>query len=1077
MKKRKLSLPSPNFIPNQKYLHPAGEGINAEWAHDNEYKGTGVYFVDIEKAWFEDNNDPAAFSLIPHLNLPHWDDFDFIGTQRRDWDSIYHGTAVLGILFGKSSVTNDVSGIASGVMDSPNHVKLVSDYYERTLTTIADPATVKDYGDVSAILGDRITTNMILNDFVNFNQTPEYNDKFVNFQQKFLAEVNFMLPNNDPNLNYLLVATPRWGSGSLTSTIGNDIWKVGNDVHLNTTGPTPTLSHYDLRDKLQNLHPDSGSPYSVQPGTVILIERALDELPVETDPEIRNEIKNLVDRDVIVIEPIGNDRRNITADWPKDADDNLEEPYGILVGASEYDDVSRTHSRWIGATKGSNFIPTHIDCFALGAGVFTTVPDSGILLDSQGQPAYPGNMIPHTDLAGIEYGDFTGGFGGTSSASAIIAGAALVLQSRYHQMFFEYDAAGVPQYMNQSLMRTMLTNPNTSTQTIADQHIGVMPDLQKILQPIHVVLVLDVSGSMRSTGFFSKDPTIPNNHTKLDAAIEAATCFTALLQSTEDLGYTPAHKVGLVTFNSLAQDVVPIDDLTTAHRADLDTEIRALNAGGSTSIGEGVNAAQNQLVGLADSVFNPPSILLMTDGKQNTGLEYTETNLVNALNLSKTRINIVGFGSTASIDTPSLTSYAEDHFGRYAHAASLMSLTEEFVKMFGNIFDMVPVSDPEFIIKSNENSVTPMSVDICDETNLIVVLGWETFDLGLELSLQSPDGNTIDATTSGVKTSSGRSWTMLKFPLPINEQQSGKWNITVNRTISSPKNDENFFISVLGSGKFKLMINKSSKKIYTGDELVPEITLRGSNGTTFPVTSTVSVKLPNSSVGTILTKCGLDKPISIENDVLDPRSSTVFNLEKKQGKPLISYRDFECPLDAKKPNMFGKVFGQTIEKMTTVDGNIKFLTRLSFENGCKYNREISWSAHIEVGIDPSHTKLENKLLKKLTNGKKQFHSTFLPCDKYGNFLGPGMIDSLSISIPKNKEGTPLGILGELTDNNDGTYSQDITWDDNSKPHLILTQTDRDPIILKPRENWHKWICVGAVIGIVAAVSAYLITLL
>jgi hypothetical protein len=113
----------------------------------------------------------------------------------------------------------------------------------------------------------------------------------------------------------------------------------------------------------------------------------------------------------------------------------------ILIGAaSDSVTTSGTH----GKTRSSNY-GSRVDCYAWGNHVFTTDPFQ---------------TPPYRD-----------DFSGTSSASAIIAGAAIAIQSIV-------EASGKPR-LSPGEMRDILSNPSNGTGS--RNKIGIMPDLKTII--------------------------------------------------------------------------------------------------------------------------------------------------------------------------------------------------------------------------------------------------------------------------------------------------------------------------------------------------------------------------------------------------------------------------------------------------------------------------------------------------------------------------------------------------------------------------------------------------------------------
>ena len=168
--------------------------------------------------------------------------------------------------------------------------------------------------------------------------------------------------------------------------------------------------------------------------------------PSEGQMAVRNAIRAGVALGIVVVEAAGNGGNNL--DEYVDASGNRilnqagEDPdnsCAILVGAAS---AALPHSR----VRSSNF-GKRVNCYAWGESVNT--------LDAE-EPL------------------FTANFSGTSSASAIVAGAALVIQGIAKKKFGRcYEPRE---------LRSILSNQGTPSGNPATDRIGVMPDLCKIIQ-------------------------------------------------------------------------------------------------------------------------------------------------------------------------------------------------------------------------------------------------------------------------------------------------------------------------------------------------------------------------------------------------------------------------------------------------------------------------------------------------------------------------------------------------------------------------------------------------------------------
>lgn len=192
-------------------------------------------------------------------------------------------------------------------------------------------------------------------------------------------------------------------------------------------------------------------------GDILLLEAQYTERtpphkhwPVEVRPVTFDVIELATAKGIIVIEAAGNGsffdnignnldeytRRNNKRILDRTSRD-FKDSGAIVVAAASNSDAH-------GKMRSSNY-GNRIDCFAWGTGVYTT---------GDTRTSYETN------------------FNGTSSASAIIAGAALAVQSIM-------EASGQPR-LTPAQMRTFLSDEQNGTSS--RNIIGVMPDLKKIIQ-------------------------------------------------------------------------------------------------------------------------------------------------------------------------------------------------------------------------------------------------------------------------------------------------------------------------------------------------------------------------------------------------------------------------------------------------------------------------------------------------------------------------------------------------------------------------------------------------------------------
>lgn len=172
------------------------------------------------------------------------------------------------------------------------------------------------------------------------------------------------------------------------------------------------------------------------------------ELPTETDQGDLDAIVLARDLGTVVVEAGGNGNRTLDT-WSDPATGRTfaTDSGAVVVGASASAGAGGGHPRWTTAVSGSTW-GARIDCHAWGEGVATATVVAGA----------PG---------------YTSGFGGTSSASAIVAGVAAVVQAMHVERWGFPLAPGVLRH----LLRTVGTPQSPAG---AAEPIGVQPDLEAL---------------------------------------------------------------------------------------------------------------------------------------------------------------------------------------------------------------------------------------------------------------------------------------------------------------------------------------------------------------------------------------------------------------------------------------------------------------------------------------------------------------------------------------------------------------------------------------------------------------------
>ena len=529
----------------------------------------------------------------------------------------------------------------------------------------------------------------------------------------------------------------------------------------------------------------------------------------------------------------------------------------------------------------------------------------------------------------------------------------------------------------------------------------------------------------------------------------AASLFVQLVRA------NAGNRVGLVSFSTSAS--TPIDfglqDVTVANKATLigpspynTGKIGALLASGATCLGGGMNAAYAQL-GAGNTSRH---VLLLTDGLQNMPPMADPDDASPA----GVVVNAIGYGTPASLDGTLLTAMAANHLspsgqhGQYVLADSNLKLQKFFSLAFGNIFEAGLLMDPEFTLPAGQQAAAPIPFNVCEEETITAVVGWDHRDTPLRIELVTPLGAVLGEGSPGVEASSSPTWTFLRVALPQGGERNGTWQARVFRPgeqtgAASRSREVRYFINVVANGGAVLRRMPDRRTYYTGDSINPLVGLQyQAGGLPGNAELKLTVSRPDGSVGTLLSRERLGSGITLDGDSIPPRQATLQAIEAKTGKPAVFYSLHDFPMfddiaTTGSPEPAG-VFGNELRDLLTVEGHYTFHVKASYGDGCTATRELMWSIDVNVGIDPAHSEISVG-----EAGGKTF-ITIIPRDRFGNHLGPGAADRISIS---SAVGTTLD--GDVRDNGDGSYTVHGHWDPESTagPGMVLGQPGRGVVVL------------------------------
>jgi len=262
-----------------------------------------------------------------------------------------------------------------------------------------------------------------------------------------------------------------------------------------------------------------------------------------------------------------------------------------------------------------------------------------------------------------------------------------------------------------------------------------------------------------------------------------------------------------------------------------------------------------------------------------------------------------------------------------------------------------------------------------------------------------------------------------------------------------------YFINVIATGGPIMSRMPDNRRRYTGDTINPLVIVRYSNGG-WPEDMNIMLTItrPNASVGNALSAAGLKPPGLVDGDIIPARQATMKSIEASTGNPVAKYVDTTIAL-SDEPGIntsfeSGGLFGRPLPDLLNVEGNYTFHAKARYTQDCTGTRELVWSIHVDIGIDPGKTTVTTTPLGEGPDGGHCARMTFTPRDKYGNMLGPGRLDGFKIVAQPGS--TPSSTVHDLAN---GSYEVDVCSDPGSvSPPLIgIAQPGRDTVVVRPPE--------------------------
>jgi hypothetical protein len=577
---------------------------------------------------------------------------------------------------------------------------------------------------------------------------------------------------------------------------------------------------------------------------------------------------------------------------------------------------------------------------------------------------------------------------------------------------------------------------------------------------IDVIQVLDRSGSMG--GMVAAGSV----DTKIEKLRDASSLFVSIMNP--DLN----NRLGLVLFN---QDVVPFAPVDQAGLSVLDGP-RAnhlinntitpskITSGGTTSIGDGLRQAMNDFLSATPEPEHSRSILLVTDGKENTPemIATVKPDLI----ANDITVYVLGLGYGAGVDEARLVDLVEATQGTYRITSDNLIFQKLFIEALAGAVDWSVISDPVGTISRGLVHMIPVVVQP-DELGVTFTAYWEGPDNAIDCELVTPSGKTItgDSRYSSVRYGKHESYIYYHVDFPLVGELAGDWDgewkmkLTGNNTI-----DRNvpvrYSTSCFAESGPELEVMFDRLKNLTGDYIQLEAKLTRGEAPVTGATIKVSGDIPNVGAGNVLHDGVvnwdmLHQPVVVGGDTLsliDRKLQLLSNGGKTDVLPrdsatIVLYDDGLHGDRLSGDGIYANKFSDT-----RIQGSYTFrFVASGIPSGGGKTSTCEWTKSFfnEVKIDPAYSTFK---LDKSSVGPSgvTFDVDVTMRDQFGNYMGPG--HEVRAKIPSQGPGTGI----RLDDLIDGTYSGKVFLSNiefNAGTPVEITVDGKEFTRLKTMRRW------------------------
>ncbi len=335
---------------------------------------------------------------------------------------------------------------------------------------------------------------------------------------------------------------------------------------------------------------------------------------------------------------------------------------------------------------------------------------------------------------------------------------------------------------------------------------------------IDIVSIIDRSGSMGWYGY-------------IDSAKNAAKQFIDLMSN--------GDQIGVVSFSDNARVDFSLSLITSINvKEQAKSAIDFLYAGGTTSVGDGLQTGQDQLTshGIPE---HPWAMILLSDGYENTPAWVAD---VLPTVPEKTDIYTIALGSYS--DEGLLQDIATETGGQYYFSPGSQELQEIYSLIGGQIAGEQTITSKSGTVNEGETNIETVIIDSLVSLVRFLV-SWSGSDI--DLTLTDPNGLVIDPNVASTDPDISFTSSSTYEYYAIDSPNSGEWRMNIEG-VDTPWGGENYTARVTGKSNLTLSTYFGKDRYETGQPITILASLSDASDPIAGATIEVVVQAPSQSL-------------------------------------------------------------------------------------------------------------------------------------------------------------------------------------------------------------------------------------